>query len=137
MQTKTRLNQKRLPHWLSQLMQLFRDPPRKKTFAEEWDAGKQASGGKSNCRMCLVEYTIPAAGHDRVFESAIELTWTEAQSILDASKAPSIFYSGYHSPEHTKIARNLEEKLNAAYPQFRHPVGIILSIKTKSDQLEN
>lgn len=124
-------------HWLNQLLQLFKDKPRKRAFSEEWDLMDPETGRKVKRRMCLVEYTIPSAGHDRVFESAIELTWMEAQSCLDASKAPSVFYSGYHDPKHTQAARNLEEKLNAAYPQYRHPVGNILGIKLASAQAVN
>lgn len=76
-----------------------------------------------------IEYSIPQAGHDRVFECVLPLTRAEAKRIYRATCAQTIFFTAYEDAEHRDTARELERRLNQAEPRFIHPVGIIFSIE--------
>lgn len=81
-----------------------------------------------------VDYTIPSAGHNRVFEDVLELDAEQVQRLWRASKSPmTVFWSGYSDPQSEATARDLEEWLNKQHPQYIHPVGIVLSVRPAAE----
>jgi hypothetical protein len=76
-----------------------------------------------------IAYTIPAAGHDRVFESVLHLQKYDARRFLFSSTGKSIFLSDYVDQMDKDAAKKLEVLLNLKFPKFQHPVGIIINIE--------
>lgn len=100
---------------------LFVDAPRKVTTRSILSSGIAYDG------MYNIEYTIPPAGHFSVFESSLELTAEQALLFAKATVAET-YFSDYKNREFKKVAKLLSDLLNSAYPQYVHPVGVILRI---------
>lgn len=85
-----------------------------------------------------IHYTIPAAAHmGDTFCDDLVLTRSQAARFIRATGAMTVFMSGYASPKYDAVARELEDALNAAYPQYVHPVGVIVDLTWKGESGSN
>jgi len=81
-----------------------------------------------------VEYSIPAAGHASVFGCELDLTAEQATRFQQATQAATVFCSGYNNPKWEEVTRELQDLLDAAQPDYCHPVGIIYALLPPKEQ---